>query len=550
MNCLPTSLGLAVSVPVSTRSSLRAQESAARNLLIDTACTSRFITVLRRALFLLVFLASASSSFADSAALRLFAAHGDHAVLQRDKPIPVRGWATPGEKVTVSFADHEAIATAGPDGAWSVILPALPASTEPRTLTARTAAETVTAKDILVGEVWFCSGQSNMAEFVKRSITAPEELARPPQPLIRHFRTNPKTFAREPKNDLDGRWFETNPTTLADALYTSVPYYFARNLSVGLGNIPVGVIVSAVGATRIDSWMSREALASEPKLARAVSDYEKQLAALDAPAPDSTPTPTPTPAPGVPTPAPTPDPRVLSKNLPTSLHNAQVAPLEGIPVRGFVWYQGEANRGDATYFYKMRALLNSWRKAWKQEDLPFLFVQIAPFDYKNRPEPSPEMWETQTRFLSVPGTAMVVTLDVGDLADIHPRRKREVGERLANQALSKVYHIPNIVADSPLYASHRVDGSTIAVTFRDVGSGLVSRDGSPLTWFTIAGADGRFVPAQAVIQGKDIVIVSSPEVASPVSVRFAWDNKAEPNLMSHEGLPAGSFRTGAPSFTP
>jgi sialate O-acetylesterase len=550
MICLPIRLCLAASVPVSTHTSLHAQDATANRLLINPAYTNRFMTVLRRALCLLVFLASASSSFADPAALRLFAAHGDHAVLQRDKPIPVRGWATPGEKVTVSFANNEATATAGSDGSWSVVLPALPVSSEPRTLTARTATETVTAKDILVGEVWFCAGQSNMAEFVKRSITAPEELARPPQPLIRQFRTNPKLFARDPQTDLEGRWFETNPTTLADALYTSVPYYFARNVSTGLGNVPVGVIVSAVGATRIDSWMSREAIASEPKLARAVSDYEKQLAALDAPAPATTPTPTPTPVPGSPTPAPTPDPRVLSKNLPTSLHNAQVAPLEGIPVRGFVWYQGEANRGDATYFYKMRGLLNSWRKAWNAPDLPFLFVQIAPFDYKNRPEPSPEMWETQTRFLSVPGTAMVVTLDVGDLADIHPRRKREVGERLANQALSKVYHIPNIVADSPLYASHRIEGSTIVVTFRDAGSGLVSRDSAPLTWFTIAGADSRFVPAQAEIKGKDTVIVSAPEVASPLAVRFAWDNKAEPNLMSREGLPAGSFRTDAPSFTP
>ncbi|MEI8312628.1 MAG: sialate O-acetylesterase, partial [Verrucomicrobiota bacterium] len=283
----------------------------------------RFVSAVsefHRVILALAIICTSASALAGSAPLRLFAAHGDHAVIQRDKPIPVRGWATPGEKVTVSFAEHEAAATAGPDGSWSVVLPALPASSEPRTLTARTAAETVAAKDILVGEVWFCAGQSNMAEFVKRSVTAPEELARPPQPLIRQFRTNPKLFAREPQSDLEGRWFETNPTTLADALYTSVPYYFARNLSAGLGNIPVGVIVSAVGATRIDSWMSRDALASEPKLARAVSDYEKQLAALDAPAPDSTPAPTPTPAPGAPAPAPTPDPRVLSKNLPTSLH--------------------------------------------------------------------------------------------------------------------------------------------------------------------------------------------------------------------------------------
>jgi sialate O-acetylesterase len=233
-----------------------------------------------------------------------------------------------------------------------------------------------------------------------------------------------------------------------------------------------------------------------------------------------------------------------------------IAPLAPFAIRGALWYQGESNLMDvndgAIYTDKMRALISGWRAAWRQGDFPFYYVQIAPYAYHgDRPERTrsveglPEIWEAQTMALAITNTGMIVTTDlVDDLHDIHPRNKLDVGKRLALLALAKTYGGTNRVCCGPMFKDMKIRGSKVVVSFHHVGSGLVSKDGKPLTWFSVAGADGRFVPAEAVIEG-EAVVVSSPEVLEPKEVRFAWHETAQPNLFNKEGLPAVPFRASA-----
>jgi len=482
------------------------------------------------------------------AKLKLAPVFQDHAILQAGVPVPVWDWADPGQVVEVSFDKHTAKATAGSDGRWQVSLPVLPVSANPGELTVRTAnGETLKATDVLVGEVWFCSGQSNMAETVATSATAKEEAARPEQPLVREFRTPPKTASLDPQTDCAGEWKIAGPTTIKQ--FSATAYYFAHKLQNEL-HVPVGLITSAVGATRIESWISRNGYAADLRLAKSLAELDKQIAAYRA---GTFVPPQRALAPGeVATPAPAPDapprgPLGAYKGIPSSLYNSQISPHAGTAIRGFLWYQGEANRGDANYILRLSTLIKSWRADWKNDTLPFYVVQIAPFDYKGA-DRSPEMWEQQALVLTLPHIGLVTTLDIGDLKNIHPPRKREVGERLANLALKKVYGRENLVAESPLYASHKVESGSIQITLNNAGGGLASRDGQPLTWFTIAGEDGVYVPAEAQILGTATVRVSSPQVPAPKNVRFAWGNMAEPNLMNKEGLPAAAFRTDAPTY--
>jgi len=474
---------------------------------------------------------------AEAGDLKLFSLFGDHAILQRGKPVPVWGWAKPGEMVTVEFINQKVQATADAEGRWRVSLTAMEANSTPAALTVRTASgEFLAANDVLVGEVWFCSGQSNMAETVGTTVNAKEEVARGAQPLLREYRSPPRSVAEKPAADCAGQWKVANASTVKG--FSGTAYYFGHALQEKLG-VPVGLITSAVGATRIESWISRAAVAERPAMAKSLAaldkeyaDYQTALMAFQAANPD--------PNTAV-DPAAEPKAPYFGKNFRASLYNAQIAPHAGTAIRGFAWYQGEANRGDTDYLKKLTTLIESWRKDWNDPALPFFIVQIAPFDYKGAHR-SPEIWEAQTRALTLPATAMVVTLDVGDLGNIHPPNKKPIGERLALQAMQKVYGKKEIVADSPLYASHTIANGKIAITFKNPGGGLVSRDGAALTWFTIAGADGIFTPAEAVISASDRVLVSSPQVPEPKSVRFAWSNIAQPNLMNKAGLPAGAFR--------
>jgi sialate O-acetylesterase len=246
------------------------------------------------------------------------------------------------------------------------------------------------------------------------------------------------------------------------------------------------------------------------------------------------------------------------RKSPGSMYNAMVAPLVPYGIRGGIWYQGEANVGQGmAYHDKMKALIGGWRKVWGQGDFGFYFVQLAPYGYtarvstapaagpKRPAEALPELWEAQVATLSVPGTGMAVTNDIGNVKDIHPTNKQEVGRRLSLWALADTYRQKDIVRSGPLYRSMSIDGGRIRLSFDHVGGGLVSRDGKPLTWFQVAGEDGRFVDAQAAIEGESVV-VSSESVPAPKAARFGWREDAEPNLMNKEGLPASAFRTDAP----
>jgi len=450
---------------------------------------------------------------------------GDHLVLQRDRPVNVWGEAAPGEAVTVEFAGQQKAAVASPAGRWAVTLDPLPASAEPRTLTVR-GRNTVAFTDVLVGEVWLCSGQSNMEKPLgprkgqKPTDDYEAEVRRADEPRLRLFQV---PWWAEPKAGApDLRWMPCTPETVMSTEFSAAAYYFGRELVRALG-VPVGLIHSSFGGTQIEAWMPAAAFASDPALRDLIHmHYFAWVKGVQ----------------------------------PTELYQSMIVPLVPYTVRGFLWYQGESNvmqADGAIYTAKQRALIASWRAAWGEPDAPFYYVQLAPFDYSRwdkfpkrlTAEALPLFWEAQTAGLAVPHTGMVVITDlVRDFHDIHPTDKRDVGLRLARLALAETYGRRDLLAVSPQFAAMRaLDGGRVELRFRDAGDGLASRDGRPLTEFTIAGADRRFVAATAVIAGGDLVIVSSPEVAQPAAVRFGWNETAHPNLVNSAGLPAISFRT-------
>ncbi len=421
-------------------------------------------------------------------------------VLQRDRPVRVWGWAEPGEKVTVALGAHRAEAVADKDGGWGVALPAMKAG-GPHELTVRST-NTITLTDVLVGEVWFCSGQSNMALGVVKSLNADKEVAAADYPNVRLF-TAPTVESKEPKDDLKAPWHVCSPKTVS--YFSAAAYYFGRELHQKL-KVPVGLVVSAVNGTRIEPWTNAAGVASVREL----------------------------------------DGKDKAEN--GALYNGMVHPLTKLPIRGVIWYQGEGNVGDGLWYYhRMRALVQGWRKAWGLGDFPFYYAQLTPLNWGGKPkELHAELWEAQSAALRIPNTGMAVTNDIaGHVGDAHPKNKQEVGRRLALWALTRTYGEKGLVYSGPVYRSMAVEGASIRLRFDHAHGGLAARDKKPLTWFTVSGADGAFVPAKAEIAG-DTVIVSSDAVKQPVAVRFAWYQTAEPNLVNGAGLPASAFRTDRP----
>lgn len=455
--------------------------------------------------------------------VRLPSVLGSHMVLQRNTECPVWGWADPGEKVTVEFGGQKRTATAGPDGKWMVRLKPMKASAQGRTLTVR-GKNAVSLEDVLVGEVWLCSGQSNMEWTVAASDRPQEEIAAGSHPRIRHIKI-PHRPAAEPQDNVpsDG-WKVASPQTVGN--FTAVGYYFGRELMKEL-DVPVGLIGSNWGGTRIEPWTPPVGFQEVP----ALSDIANELYTYPRRVPQKDPN------------NPLRTVMAINHQSPLALYNGMIHPLVPFAIRGAIWYQGESNNGEGMLYYeKMKALINGWRTIWQNPDMPFYFVQLAPFRYGGDPTRLAGIWEAQEAALSIPHTGMAVTTDIGNVTDIHPRNKQEVGRRLALWALAKTYDRPVPVYSGPLYKSKSVQGDSIRLRFRHTGGGLVSRDGKPLTHFTIAGKDGKFVEAQARIEG-DTVVVSSPQVPKPVAVRYAWHQEAEPNLANKAGLPASPFRT-------
>jgi sialate O-acetylesterase len=482
---------------------------------------------------------------------------GSHMVLQRDRAIPVWGWADPEEKVSVQIGDQPAVTIAADTaGAWRVTLPEMPAGGP---FTVKVAGKNAIAlDDVLVGEVWLCSGQSNMEMAVASCINAQDEIAAANHPQLRHIQV-PKLTASVPAKDFPGQWQVCSPETVGG--FTACGYFMARELEKKL-NVPIGLVHSSWGGTRIEPWTTPAGFAQVPALA----DIQEKIAKADphsaefkdglgkyldklgawmqatrqSIAAEKLITPMPEfPPDHVPL-AARPDPH----GQPTTLYNAMIHPLVPFGIRGAIWYQGESNHTEGKlYTEKMKALIKGWRQLWGGE-LPFYYVQIAPFPYGNEnPAVLAEFWEAQSAALEIPNTGMVVTSDIGDYNDIHPKNKQEVGRRLALLALRNVYGQSDVVCSGPTFKSMSIEGDKIRIRFDNSGGGLASRDGKPLNWFEIIGQESDWTKADATIDG-DSVALSSDKVKAPVAMRFAWDKAALPNLMNKEGLPASAFRNG------
>ncbi len=428
----------------------------------------------------------------------------DGAILQRGQVVPVWGTADEGEKVTVEF-EKQKLTTTAKDGKWRVDLKALQAG-GPFTMKI-SGKNTIEIKDLLVGEVWVCSGQSNMEWKLDQIDREKVEHAKANFPKIRMF-TVKRTVAITPQSDCIGSWITCSPQTVGN--FSAVGYFFAKDLYEKL-NVPVGMVHSSWGGTPAQAWTSLEGFKDHPELQEYVKAANGAIA--------------------------NPPEKPVGSGFPTALYNGMIAPIVPYSMKGVIWYQGESNAGKSKQYQTLfPAMIADWRDKWKQGDFPFFYVQIAPF--KNQP---PEIREAQLLTLGkVKNTAMTVTTDVGDANDIHPKNKQPVGQRLALAAKALVYG-EKIEYSGPLYDSMKASGNAIELSFKHVGGGLVAKDGD-LKGFTIAGDDGQFVPAKAVIKGNKVV-VSAEGVSSPKAVRYGWANVPDVNLYNKEGLPASPFRT-------
>ena len=637
------------------------------------------------------------------AEIRLPGIFSDHAVLQRDRPLPVWGTAQPNADITVTLGDRSTTGRAGADGKWRVVLPAMAAG-GPYALTVDGDGQ-VRLDDLMVGEVWICSGQSNMQWPLTQTEGGEAAVATASFPQIRLF-TVPRVIGTEPQEDVAGHWRVCQPDAVPT--FSAVAYYFGRQLHREL-DLPIGLINSSWGGTRIEPWTDRASLEALPgmgtqfaALEEAIVAHERDRSKIEAARAvhaeaarqmlqleddgdasgaipqldDSTWPPMALPAqweeaglpgldglvwfrreveipedwagqelvlhlgpvddsdvtffdgarvggmgsyrdkiieywddprvysipgervrPGtsviavrvidtgavgglwgsepeemrlvlagdpqqslplagewryqvqVELPFVPPDP-LQPYTLPTLLYNSMIHPLIPYALRGAIWYQGESNvltKDGMEYAAKMRAMVGGWRRLWGQGDFPVYSVQLAPFLYSTPfancdPLDLPRLWEAQIAPLAIPNTGIAGTLDVGNLQDIHPQRKKVVGERLARWALAKDYGRSDLVFCGPLYSSMQVAGKRVRVRFDHAESGLATLDGKSPDWFEVAGSDGNYVAAEARIDGSTVVAWSQ-DVPAPEAVRFAWHEEAQPNLVNAAGLPALPFRS-------
>ena len=494
----------------------------------------------------ILLLVSAGAAVAD---VKLPAIIGDNMVLQQGGKVSIWGWADPGEEVTagVSWLSMKWAVTADKDGKWSFQMNA-PKAGGPHEMTL-TGKNTITIKNILVGEVWVGSGQSNMQMTVQSSANATEEIAGADYPKIRLFSVTRKV-AETPQADCEGSWVECSPETVPG--FSAVAYFFGRHLHKEL-DVPVGLIHTSWGGTPAEAWTRREALEANPDCAeilkryedavanypQAMKEYEQKQVAWKQAAENAK-------ADGKRQPR---RPRAPfgpgNANAPSGLYNAMIAPLIPYGIQGAIWYQGESNAGRS---YQYRTLfpdmIKNWRNDWGRGKFPFLFVQLANF-MQTKPEPGESAWaelrEAQTMTLTLPKTGMAVIIDIGDADNIHPKNKQDVGKRLALWALADTYG-KKLVYSGPIYKSMKVDGGSIVLKFDHVGGGLVAKGDETLKGFSVAGADRKFVWADAKIDG-DTVVVSSDKVSEPAAVRYAWADNPVCNFYNKEDLPASPFRT-------
>lgn len=484
-----------------------------------------------------------------SAHVRLAPLFGPDMVVQRDKPIPVWGWADPGEKVAVTLGDRSATATAGSDGSWSVRLDPLPAG-GPFQLAAE-GSDKVLLSNVLCGDVWLCSGQSNMEFILRNAKDADAEIARADLPRVR-LCTIGHQVSDEPQAQCAASWKVCSPATAPG--FSAVAYFFGSELHRKL-DVPIGLVNVSWGGTFIEAWLPRAVLAGDPvfqpildRFAQQLADYPKAQTDFDARKDDlmkawqddvAKAKADGKPAPGQPQPPVGPG----SRHTPSGLYNGEIAPLAPFAVKGVVWYQGEQNAGRGWQYRRLLPeLIRSWRALW-QDEFPFLIVQLPNYGLP-KPEPSESGWaelrDAQASALSVPGTGLAVTIDLGEATNVHPTDKKSVGQRLALVAERQAYGL-DVAASGPVFASLRADDASVRVAFAEA-AGLAARDGGPVTGFAVAGADKKYAWAEGTVDG-DGVVLRSPSVPQPLSVRYDWADSPNGNLLNGAGLPARPFRT-------
>lgn len=517
------------------------------------------LTPARYAVFLLALLLPNSLN-AQTKQLAVPNFFSDHMVLQRDCDAAIWGWAEPDTSVRVVFKGEEYETKSDAQGRWKTKIATGAADASGASLSISSQSETLKIDDVLVGEVWFASGQSNMVFTMNRVPAYAEVIAESDHPNIRMFNA-PTVTAVEPQTNIEGAWTACSPETVPG--YSAVAFFFARKLNQEL-DVPVGVIKSAWGGKPVETFTSREALLEHPATqakaeaaiaadqsydpAKALATYEVRLKKwqdLDAawkgkPAQERGRRPRKPQQPKRP---------FATEGQPGVLFNSMIHPFVGYNVQGAIWYQGEANAktGAIPYDQTLPLLIEDWRTRWEQ-DFSFYFVQLANFKTASQDpgnnDPWPLLQDRMRRILATtPGTGMAIINDVGEAKDIHPKNKHDVGERLALWALAKDYE-RDLVYCGPLYKSHEVEGGTLRIQFDHVGTGLAARDEKPLARFEIAGTDHVWHWAEAKITAPDQVTVSAKNVPSPVAVRYAWAANPEgANLVNSAGLPASIFRT-------
>jgi sialate O-acetylesterase len=452
----------------------------------------------------------------------------DNMVLQRDKPVPVWGRATPGQAVSVSFGGGSQTAKADAAGQWKIMLPSMPANAVPQSMTVQ-GESTIVFKNILVGDVWLCSGQSNMEYPLDRSLlryagpakgpdVATLEITAAKPEGVRYILVD-RALNQFPKLPTKG-WVTGEDGTVKHG--SAIGYFFAKEINSKMG-VPIGVITSAWGGTRIEPWVPESEWLTSPVFRDSVKGADF----------------------------------TIDRSKTGTMFKGMISPMVPFAIKGVLWYQGESNvlRHDhQTYPEKFRLLVASWRRLFNDADMPFYYVQLAPYSYsarkdtRNNEDLLPYMWEAQTSSLTLKNTGMVVTTDLVDnLADIHPSYKWEIAHRLALVALNGVYQQKGMVYSGPSFVSAKRKKKALMLSFDHVGGGLALSDGKPLTWFSIAGKDLQFAPAAAVIEGNQLKVLA-PTVKKPMYVRFAWSEKAQPNFINKEGLPALPFRTDASPY--
>jgi sialate O-acetylesterase len=462
------------------------------------------------------------------AEVKLPAVLNSHMVLQQGMPAPIWGWAEAGEKVTVSFAGQTKTTAADKDGKWQIKLDALKANAKGQSLTIA-GTNKIELTDVLIGEVWICSGQSNMEWRITGALNPKEEVANSNHPQIRLFDVQGHVVNARPQENCKGVWAVCSPKTSGS--FSAVGYYFGRALQKKL-NVPIGLVGSNWGGTRIEPWVTLDGFKSIPELAKETKIVEDNRAKNGK----------------------------VGGGTPGAICNAMIYPLAPFAMRGGIWYQGESNGNEGvTYYHKKKALINGWRKLFNP-NLAFYWVQLADFRKATDDPKGGDGWarirEAQRKALDVPGTGMAVITDIGADRDIHPKNKQDVGGRLAAWALHQTYELSDVVPSGPMYKSIKVEKGAIRISFTkvSVGSGLMvgKKEGlkptaqvtdGKLARFAISGADKVWHWADATIDGATVV-VKSDKVAAPVAVRYAYSmNPKGANLYNKEGMPASPFRT-------